>query len=291
VSRGAAWLPADVPDRTHLVPLPQGRVFVVDVGPAEGVSASQPPLVLLHGVFVTHFAFHRLIPRLSSARRIIAIDLPGTGDSDHPDPELCDEYSFDWLSDAVLQTLDTLDVGTFDLLGHDYGGSVALAMTAAHPERVRRLILAAPLALSVSLPLEGSLGFTPALGPEVFKRVLRRADLTTYLGQCVSAPELVSETTVDVYWDRLGREGAREATYAMLGQVASLVRMRERFASVSAPTLLVWGDRDRIVGHDQGERLVELLPKATLETIDGCGHNLAEERPEELARLVERHTG
>lgn len=291
MTAGAAWLADSVPDRTQLVELPFGRVFVVDVGPVSGGGAELPPLVMLHGLFVTHYAFGRLIPRLASARRIIAVDLPGTGDSDHPSVDECDEYSFDWLAEAVLQTVGALDVGRFDLLGHDYGGSVSLALAAGNPGRVRRLVLASPLALSVSLPLEGSLAFTSALGSEVFKRALRRADLAAFLGQGMSAPELVADATVDVFWDRLGREGAREATYAMLGQVASLVRMRERFASVSAPTLLVWGDRDRIAGPEQGERLCELLPNASLESIDGCGHNPAEERPEELARLIERHTG
>jgi pimeloyl-ACP methyl ester carboxylesterase len=304
MSAGAAWLPEDVPDRTRLIPTPHGRVFVVDVGPSEVIPGGHageasppppdpqgPPLVLLHGLFVTHFAFERLIPRLAERRRVIAIDLPGTGDSDHPDPTVGDDYSPAWLAAVVLDAVGALGVDRFDLLGHDYGGAIALWLASAHTDRVRRLVLVDPLALGSSLPLQGTLAIVPALGAEVFKRALRRADVAGFLAQGMSTPELVRDAAVDVYWDRLGREGAREATYAMLGQILGLVRLRERFASVEAPTMVVWGDRDRIVGPEQGERLVELLTQgdARLELIEGCGHNPADERPEALARLVEQH--
>ena len=75
----------------------------------------------------------------------------------------------------------------------------------------------------------------------------------------------------------------------MLAQMPSVVRLRDRFASVSVPTTLVWGDRDQIVPPDHATRLAGLLVNATAANeviIDGCGHNPAYERSAEVARLL-----
>jgi len=143
----------------------------------------------------------------------------------------------------------------------------------------------------MELPLEGKLAMLPRLGPYVFKTLYRRADLWRYLGSVMSTPELVDETAVNVYWDRLSRDGGREAAYAMLGHLTTLAWLRPRLSDVAAQTLVVWGDRDRLMPVSEGERLVELLPDATLQVVDGCGHAVPEERPQELLTLAETFFG
>jgi pimeloyl-ACP methyl ester carboxylesterase len=285
---GRAWLDDEVPDQSRLLSMPFGRVYASDVGPGPN-ALRVPPLVLLHGVFVTHYAFHRIVPALARHRRVIALDLPGCGDSDRPPAEVVEDYGLEWLAQAVLHSLGALDVPDFDVYGHDFGGAVAMVLAAEHPERVRRVVLADPLALSVSLPFSGPLGVVPALGLEVFRRTLRKADVKGFLEQGLSTPELLSFSELNVYWDRIGRRGGREATFAMLSQVANLVRLRDRFSRITAPTLVLWGDRDVLVPPEQGERLAELLPHASLELIEGCGHNPAIERPEQVVCRVEAH--
>jgi pimeloyl-ACP methyl ester carboxylesterase len=285
---GQPWLRDDVEDRSRLITLPFGRVFVIDVGPGTAAVAA-PPLCLLHGLFLTHYAFRRIIPELAVHRRVVALDLPGAGDSDRPSTRSTGDYAVDWLAHAVLQTLAAIGIERFDLLGHDFGGAVAVAIAAEEPRRVRRLALLDPVVIAVSLPLQGTLSVVPSLGPEVFKRTLRRADLRRFLVQGTSTPELVSDSDVNVYWDRLTRRGGREATYAMLSQLGTLISLRDRLRAVEAPTLVMWGDRDQLVAPEQGDRLVELMPEARLELVDGCGHNPADERPTEVARLIEDH--
>lgn len=288
---GGAWVPSDVPIRSRLTRLPWGRVFAVDVGPGPAATGAVPPLVLLHDVFETSFAFHQITPALVSSRQIIALDLPGCGDSDHPSPEQVDGYSVPWLARAVEETLGVLGVERFDLLGQGFGASVGIQLAAAHPELVRRLILVGPLVLSRELPIQGAAGLWPVLGSEVFRRVFGRADLRRVLEQTVSTPELVRPARLNVYWDRLGRGGAREATHAMLEQVAKSDRLREHLDEVYQPTQVVCGDRDALVPPEHGERLVELLAAGILEVVDGCGHAVAEERPERLVELIVEHCG
>jgi pimeloyl-ACP methyl ester carboxylesterase len=283
------WLPDDVEDRSRLVSMPFGRVFVVDVGPGRAPAGGAPPLCLLHGLFVTSYAFRRLIPELAARRRVIAIDLPGTGDSDRPSPRQTGEYAIDWLAHSVLQTLGALGVDRCDLLGHDLGGAIAVAAAGEEPRRIRRLVLVDPVLLAVSLPLQGALSVVPSLGSEVFKRTIRRSDLRRFLVQGLSTPELCSDSDVNVYWDRLTRRGGREATYAMLSQLPSLVTLRDGLRAIEAPTLVLWGDRDRLVPPEQADRLADMLPRARIELVDGCGHNPADERPVEVARMIESH--
>lgn len=287
---GAPWLPRSIPDRSRLVELPRGRVFVVDVGPDPATAGAEPPLLLVHGLLTTHFVFDRLIPRLAGRRRILAVDLPGAGDSDRPAPTHADDYSPEDLAGRLFALLDHLDVQVVDAYGHDYGGNVAFVMAAEAPERVRRSILCAPLLLHPRVPFEGPLALAASLGPEVFRRTVRRADLQRVLAQAACSPELADESELHVFWDRLGRAGGREATHAMLTHLSGVVRMRERFAELRTPTLLVWGDRDRIVPPEQGARLAELLPgPPELVLVEGSGHNPARERPEILARRIEEH--
>ncbi len=285
--QGAPWLPAHIADETRLVSLPFGRVFVCDVHP-DGGSAQALPIVLLHGLFLTHHAFSRIIPPLAARRRVIALDLPGCGDSDRPNPRYAGQYGFDWMGEAVLQTLDALGISRCVLVGHDHGGALALSVAATQADRVSRLAVMAPLALTVSLPLQGTLSVAPSLGIDVFRRTLRRGDLKRFLEQGLSTPELLDESDLHVFWDRLCRVGGREATYAMLGQMPSVVRLRDQFAAVHTPTTLIWGDRDSLTPPEQSSRLAALLPNATEVLIDGCGHNPAYERPGQVVQLLER---
>ncbi|MGH1348260.1 MAG: alpha/beta fold hydrolase [Nannocystales bacterium] len=282
---GAPWLPAEVADDSRLLDLSFGRVFACDVHPP-AAEVRKPPLVLLHGLFLTHHTFSRIIPQLAVDRRVVALDLPGAGDSDRPNAAQVDDYSFEWLSEAIAEALETLGVSACSLVGHDFGGTLALVLAAKEPARVRELFLLSPLALTVSLPLQGALAIAPSLGLEVFRRTLRRADFVRFFEQGLSTPELLDEGDAHVFWDRLCRWGGREAAYAMLAQMPSVVRLRDRFVTVEAPTTLVWGDRDQIVPPDHASRLAALLPNASEAIIDGCGHNPAYERPNELAKLL-----
>lgn len=276
-------LPAD---RSRLVSTEGGRVFVVDRGPEAGPAL---PLVLVHGLLVTHHEFRDVIDALAVDRRVIALDLPGCGESDRPDPDDADGYSLGWLAERVHEALGALGVLECELLAHSLGGAVAVELCTSVPVLVRRLVLVDPVVFPLELPLEGRMALLPRLGPFLWKQLYRRSDLRRHLQRVMSAPELVDERAVDVYWDRLGRDGGREAAYAMLQQMTRLEPMGEKLSKVAAPTLVVWGDRDALMPVETGERLCRLIPGAQLAVVEGCGHAVPEERPEALMELVRGH--
>ena len=281
-----------LPDASRLVELSFGRVFLGDHGPATDVVPAAPPLLLLHGLLVTSHSFVRLIPELAGDRRVLAPDLPGCGDSDRPPPVLCADYSPRWQAAALLELLDRLELAQVDLVGHSWGGAIAVCLADAAPERVRRLALVDPTLFAMPVPFEGRLALLPRLGPYMFQNMYRRNELRRYLGRAFSSEMLVDEADVDIYWDRLARSGGREAAHAMLMQLMNpdaMGAMIPRLRGLVAPTLVVWGDRDQIVPREHAQRVTDTIPGAQLRWIEGCGHSPAEERPEALASLIREH--
>lgn len=277
-------------DRSRLVPLSCGRVFIQDLGPT-GTAATLPPLLLLHGLLVTSYAFRDVVPPLSESRRVIAVDLPGCGESDRPDPESAGQYAIPWLADRVAELIGHLDLAGVDVAAHSFGGTVALCLAAENPALVRKMVLADPVAYPLELPLSGKMALMPRLGPYLFKTLYRRADLGRYLRGVMAPTHPLDETALNVYWDRLSRTGGREAAYSMLGHLTLLSWLAPKLAEIAAPTLLAWGASDPLVPRADLQRLVEALPDARLSVVAECGHAVPEERPGEFVALVESWCG
>jgi pimeloyl-ACP methyl ester carboxylesterase len=278
-------LPAAVPDRSRLVGLPGARVFVTDVGVAR---PGTRPLVLLHDLLQCGYAFDAVVQGLAGERRVLVIDLPGAGESDRPEPEAADGYAPQWLAARVADTLALLGIGAIDLLGAGFGAAVAIAFAAAHGDAVGRLVAIAPPHSGMQLAHELRLARLPKLGELAFEHAYRRSDLRRTLASWYSSPELVSELAVDVYWDRLGRQGGLAAARAMLLQTSELGGLANLADQLATPTLLLWGDGDRAVSFADCERWQAIFTNVEALVIEGCGHAVAEERPDRvIAQVVE----
>lgn len=275
-------------DRSALVDLSFGRVFVRDLGPEE----QAPPLLLIHGLLVYGHAFRRLAAELAPERRLLIPDLPGAGDSDRPPPVHCAGYSPTWLARALLELLDARGVPRVDVLGHSWGGAIAVCLADLAPQRVRRLVLVDATCFAAPLPLEGRVALLRGIGPYVFKNLYQKTALARYLGRAYSTPELLAAEDLDLYWDRLARRGGREAAHAMLTQLAGddrMAAMLPRLRGLACGALVVFGDRDAIVPREHAERTAAAISGARLAWVEGCGHAVPEERPDALAALVREH--
>jgi pimeloyl-ACP methyl ester carboxylesterase len=307
-------LPATLPeDRSRLLAMAPGRMWVQDRGPS---SESEPPLLLIHSLLVTGWDFRRFGDSLAATgRRVLTPDLFGCGNSDRPAAQDTSGYGFEWHAELLARMLDRLEVPVVDVLGHGYGGSIAIHLARRltrphghHRVKLRRLVVIAPYLFPIDAPiaLPGPMphlrrawhwvGFAPL----VFRTVFRRADLRRFLQRSCANPELVEDTRlcneVDVYWDRLCRTGGLEAVQAMLGQIDALAehtrdgvreRLHDAARSLPGPTMIVWGDRDAIVPTSAAEKTAQLIPGAELRIVEDCGHAPHRERPEALRRVFE----
>lgn len=313
ITEAASALPDD---RSRLLPMAPGRLWVQDLGPLHNSDANEVPLLMLHSLLVTGWDFRFLAEPLAAAgRRTIVPDLFGCGDSDRPDANDTSGYGFAWHAELIARMLDKLEVPVVDVIGHGYGGGVAVHLArrlelphGEHRVRLRRLILIAPHLLPVEAPIALP-GPMPRLrrawswvgfAPLVFRTAFRRADLRRFLRRSLSTAELLDSDRlhddVDIYWDRLCRTGGLEAVQSMLRQLDALheftidgVRERLQVAarSIASPTMFVWGDRDEIVPTALAERTAALIPHAELRIVEGCGHAPHRERPEALLRVLD----
>ncbi|PRQ03267.1 2-hydroxymuconate semialdehyde hydrolase [Enhygromyxa salina] len=304
-------------DRSRLLPMAPGRLWIQDLGPTDEPGLDDPPPVLmLHSLLVTGWDFRFLAEPLAAAgRRVLVPDLFGCGNSDRPGAPDTTGYGFAWHAELLARMLDRLGLTRVDVIGHGYGGSVAIHLArrlerphGEHRVALRRLTLIAPHCLPVAAPIALP-GPMPRLhrawswvgfAPLVFRTAFRRADLRRFLRRSLSIPEqLDSEplrNDVDVYWDRLCRDGGLEAVQAMLAQLDRLHEIapdgvRERLhaaaRSITSETMLIWGDHDAIVPSALAERTQGLLPGAELRIIEGCGHAPQRERPEALREVLD----
>jgi pimeloyl-ACP methyl ester carboxylesterase len=256
-----------------------GRVFVHRGGRGA-------PLVLVHGWMMSHYYFRTIIEALAGEREIIALDLPGHGESDRP-PLHAFGYTLPGYAALVDEVLETLGLGSVDVLGASMGGAVALTLAARHPTRVQRLVLAAPAIYPPPyLPLDARLLLSP-LGPFLFKHAMSKREFARSCRHYnVRDGRTLNDNFIDYFWARLQRAGGPDAAYACLQMMSALPESNDDIGRVHAPTLLVWGDEDRLVPLAQGKRLVRALGGSCLEIVPASAHLPFVERPDEFLRVV-----
>jgi 4,5:9,10-diseco-3-hydroxy-5,9,17-trioxoandrosta-1(10),2-diene-4-oate hydrolase len=264
------------------------RVFYHRSGPATGTSAKT--LILVHGFLLSHWAWRHVIPRLAQTYDVIALDLPGYGESDRPPPA---EFHYDApaFMDAVVGVMDALSVEKATFMGHSMGGAISLYTAARRPERVERLVLVDALIYSIpNVPLEGRLAMLPLVGEALMRTFWTRGMIKRSLRtQAYKDPSLVTEEWVDYVWERVNRPGGMAAAYASMQFMHDPKAITRSTRAVRAPMAIVWGEDDRLFPKEWAEQLasdVAGTPRPEVHVIPVCGHSPAEERPEELLRCL-----
>ena len=270
--------------------------FLLREEPAPGPTGTAPvgstPVLLLHGVPETSSCWRELGPALAPGRRVLAPDLPGLGGSTYTGP-------FDVASlVAELAALVEAEVpgGRVDVVGHDWGGSLALGLAGARPDLVRRLVVAnapyraLPLLRAAHVPF-----FALPGAPELLFRVggRRVVDLmldVAWKSRTVLDPESRAEYAA-AYTTRHG-------VAAMLGYYRAVARPRlaaalSRTKRAGVPrvraerAMVLWGALDPVLPVSVGEGVVrDLGADCTMVTVPGAGHFVVEEAAEVVAQVL-----
>ena len=251
-----------------------------------------PPVLLLHGLGESTFTWHEIVPRLAESHRVIALDLKGFGRSDKPAD---DAYGADDQAILVAQFLLQRDLDAVMLIGHSFGGTVALRTALADgirgTTRVRRIAVIGAPALPRSTARHLDLVKMPglpdmvaqALSPELLARIL--------LSEAMGGAEDLSEEIIEGY---AAPYRDPEAMQAFLATARTIVKeegakaIAKRYRAIRQPVLVVWCRNDPIVPLRAGRRLAAALPSATLEILDGCHHLPQHERPDALVGELEK---
>ena len=272
------------PPHTHDFRLRHVRIHGHEVGYRRAGSADEA-IVLIHGVTGSSTTWREVMPTLADRFTVIAPDLLGHGESAKPRGD----YSLGAFASGVRDLLVALGIERATVVGHSLGGGVAMQLAYQFPERIERLVLVSSGGLgkevhailrAVSLP--GSELVLPlVLLPQVQQVLDRIGGIGTRLGitPSVRAKEVWrSYTGLTETRSRLAFIHTVRSVIDVTGQRVSA---RDRlYLAEEIPTLIVWGDRDRIIPVDHGRVAHELMPGSTLRIIDGAGHFLPFEHPQ-----------
>jgi pimeloyl-ACP methyl ester carboxylesterase len=242
-----------------------------------------PAVILIHGFGASLETWEPWAQALSAHYRIIRFDLPGFGLTG-PDPT--GDYTDAREVKILADMMDKMDLRRASLIGNSLGGRIAWNFAAQHPDRVTRLVLISPDGFaSPGFPYDKA-PKTPLmmrLLPYVAPRGLLKANLAAAYGR----PSALRESTVTRYRDLLLAPGVRPAILARLGQVI-LRDPAPTLARITAPVLLLWGEKDAMIPISNAADYLRDLPHATLVRLPGLGHVPFEEDSGASLTPVER---
>ncbi|GAA2305693.1 alpha/beta hydrolase [Streptomyces kunmingensis] len=255
-----------------------------------------PAMVLIHGIGDSSATWDPLIAQLADSHRVIAPDLLGHGASEKPRAD----YSVAAYANGVRDLLGVLGIERVTLVGHSFGGGVAMQFAYQYPERVDRLVLVStggvgpqvtPVLRGISLPgaalLLSLLGLPGAGGPVRSVVALLRL-LGTSLGR--DAPDLMG--LVEALPDVRARAAFVRALRSVVDWRGQVVTMLDRcYLAQGMPTLLVWGDRDGVLPVTHAFTAHEAMPGSRLEIFPGAGHFPFHTDPARFLALVEEFIG
>lgn len=242
-----------------------------------------PVVLLLHANFSNLIDWDPWVEALKDRYRVIRFDMSSHGLTG-PDPT--GDYTQKRTLQLTERFIDALGLEKVTLGGTSMGGTVAIHYTAAHPDRVERLILLNPGSLE-GREMKQRRGKVPKVG-YVLKYILPRALPAFMLRSGFGDPTKLPDALVDRWYDLWMREGQREAQLDRLsqyeaGDIEGLVR------SIRVPVLLLWGEANTTAVFAQSVEFRELLedvPSLTFISYPGVGHMAVEEAGAEIGKDV-----
>ncbi|MGB7999678.1 MAG: alpha/beta hydrolase [Anaerobacillus sp.] len=243
----------------------------------------RPVLTLLHGFLSSSFSYRRLIPLLTKAYTVVAIDLPPFGKSEKSNQFV---HSYQNYAEVVVELLERLSIEQTVMIGHSMGGQVAMRASMLKDNLVSKNIL-----LCSSGYLEKakqSLIYTSYLPffSVYLKRWLYRKGVRGNLINCVYDPAMIDEEMMEGYIQPFFNEGIFRSLVRMIRDREGDLSPAE-LKQIQTPSLLIWGENDKVVPLKVGKRLSEDLPNAELIIYEKTGHLLPEERPRSIMKDIE----
>ena len=247
----------------------------------EGPRSDPVPLLLLHGTGASLHTWEGWAAALKARHRVIRIDLPGFGltgpfAGQYPG----DDYRGDAYARFVLDVLDALRVPRAVIGGNSLGGEIAWRAVSLAPQRFARLILVDASGYAFE-PEEVPLGFRIARVPAINRigeHLLPRAVVAATLRSVYGDPSRVSDELIDRHFELTLREGNRHALGLRMQQL-EMGADAARIKTLTLPTLVLWGGRDRLIPPRNAGRFAADIPGARLKIFDTLGHVPNEEDP------------
>jgi pimeloyl-ACP methyl ester carboxylesterase len=270
----------------------QQREVFLDEGPIRYRElGSGEPILFVHGVFVNGLLWRKVAGALQDEFRCIVPDWPlgAHGVAMHPATDLTPPG----IARLIARFIERLELGPVTVVGNDTGAAFSQLLAVAHPEHVSRLVLTNGDVLDWFLPpmfrylqvLSRMPGSSWLLAQTMRARPLRQLPLAYgSLSKTRLDPDVLEHYSRRLLADGRVRRDLRKVLRGISSR--HTLAAAERLRSFERPVLLAWGAEDRVFPMRLAESMLAILPQAQLEPIGGAGAFVAEDQPEDLAKLI-----
>ena len=254
-------------------------------------TGSGPALLLLHGLGADHTTWDRVIDQLARRYTVVAPDLLGHGQSAKPRAD----YSVGGYANGMRDLLTVLDIDKVTVLGHSFGGGVAMQFAYQFPERTERLILVGsgglgpdvtPVIRAITTPgFEYLMGPLTAPGVRQVVATAMRGLKKTRIKEFRDFDEVA--TIYETFRDFDARSAICHVTRAVVDWRGQIVTMADRaYLTEEMPLCVIWGADDRVIPARHATMAAELAPGARVEIVSNAGHFPHKDHPERFVRIV-----
>jgi len=236
-------------------------------------------IVMVHGFGANKDNWVRLADQLTSDFNIIAIDLPGHGESSKP---LDIGYSLEEQTSRLATILKTMGIGKTHMMGNSMGGAITALYAAHYPQLIKTAVLFDPAGIVeyktelIDMVTDGDNPLIPTK-PGDFERLMNFA---------LEEKPFVPWPILGVMEDRaIANQEVNRVIFSAIQDSGFEPDFRNTIREIQAPVLVIWGRDDRVLNYRNGDLFVEAIPNARLEVMDGIGHAPMIEAPKKSAKL------
>jgi pimeloyl-ACP methyl ester carboxylesterase len=249
------------------------------------------PILALHGFGSSTYTWRSFneYPYPFQNYRVILVDFRGAGKSPKPRDK---HYSILEQTDLVYQFILEHDLKNLTLIGNSYGGAVSLLLAIRLCEqdgsRLSKLILIDSGGYNRKLPWHLKLLRTPILGWIALHILPAKTAARMILKQAYYDKNKITENQVEAYAGPIAAKGGRHALLQTAKQAipGNIDEITAKYKSICVPTLILWGQQDKVIPLEIGEQLRRDIPNSRLEIIDKTGHVPQEEVPGKVFPLI-----
>lgn len=251
---------------------------------------SGTPIVLLHGWPQTSHVWRKVIPLLAAKHQVVAIDLPGLGES-----QSFGVFDTGRVADIISEATEALGISGYHLVGHDIGAWVATSLALRHDGRLKSLTVVdagIPGLIPDEIFNPGNAArvwqfYFHAVGdiPELLTEGREREYLSWYFRNKAIVKDAISEADVDLYTSQYRRKHAMSNGFEYYRAFPLSADQNRSFQrKLAVPVLAVGGES--AVGSSIGAAMQKIATSVDTKVIPNCGHYVPEERPREFSEML-----
>jgi pimeloyl-ACP methyl ester carboxylesterase len=279
----SAWLGIDWREHQRRVTVGDIPLNVIELGEGD-------PILFVHGLSGSWPNWLEQLPVLAESHRVIAVDLPGFGHSPMPHERI----TISAYARALDGLMEALGVSAATVVGHSMGGFISAELAIAFPQRVERLVLVSAVGIRtyhrrdvervepylrlIAPIIAVYTGWTAAQSDWVARRPGLR---NLALGFVTRHPSRLPAALAAEQLRGAGKPGFMEALRANIDYP-----IKDRLSEIACPTLIVWGDEDKVIPVSDASVFEELIPDSRKVIFEGTGHIAMLERPAAFNELL-----